>query len=601
MLKILVFHFAVVYSQYSTDRRPTVQIKQGTITGIKLYGEDLKVVDAFLGIPYASPPINYLRFAPPKKHLGWNRTFEATEYASQCPQLPISNKYNEDCLRLNVWAPANAIKTGPKSVVIFIEGIEFQKSSGTPISGQDLAMEDVIVVSINYRLNVFGFLCLGIPEARGNLGLLDQYLGILWVKENIKYFGGDPEKITLFGYSAGAASVMLHVTSPRTLGLYQRIIISSGSPLSPWHISEDPFAPSKKLANILGCYNKDPKIVLKCLQSKSVYDILKSYENYVKMGNPLFLPIVDDFLPENDKYLLKSAEIALQHDTKQQVPIMVGISRKISDFQYNKWHDLSNQGILQLQQHIDHVEIPEIIRKYKLNTNNKVHIMELLKWRFISSSQSHLQLLLKQLKDLDFEAKIEAPLYSLLATLEMSHIGPLYVYYLSDLGIHLNTTNATITSDMLLLFGPLLFSQLGKRRLTNKEYRLSVQVKSAFKNFIIFGDPTPTHENEWKRYTSNDHYVETFQPNIFKQEDDIIDRNRRISFWLNLLPVISQRDQVITTSPKEFSGLDPTASFKHAIYTLVGLVIALLILLGICIIILKKKYKEEHRNFHMGY
>lgn len=102
--------------------------------------------------------------------------------------------------------------------MIFFEGTEFSKSIGIPISGQSLAAEDIIVVTVNYRLNVFGFLCLGIPEARGNSGLLDQYFAILWVKRNIYRFGGDVEKITLFGYSSGAAGTMLHLTSPRTNG-----------------------------------------------------------------------------------------------------------------------------------------------------------------------------------------------------------------------------------------------------------------------------------------------------------------------------------------------------------------------------------------------
>lgn len=106
----------------------------------------------------------------------------------------------------------------PLPVVVFFEGLDFFQSSSIPLSGQDLAAEGIVVVTVNYRLNVFGFFCLGSSDSRGNLGLLDQYFALLWIRENIKQFGGDPEKITLFGYLSGAVSVALHMVSPRTAG-----------------------------------------------------------------------------------------------------------------------------------------------------------------------------------------------------------------------------------------------------------------------------------------------------------------------------------------------------------------------------------------------
>lgn len=101
-------------------------------------------------------------------------------------------------------------------MVLFIDGADFAKDGEIQISGHDLAAEGVVVVSVNYRLNVFGFFCLGTEQARGNLGLLDQYFALLWVRENVVHFGGDSQKITLFGHGSGAASVVLHLVSPRT-------------------------------------------------------------------------------------------------------------------------------------------------------------------------------------------------------------------------------------------------------------------------------------------------------------------------------------------------------------------------------------------------
>lgn len=109
-------------------------------------------------------------------------------------------------------------------MVVFFEGKNFYQSSEFPISGQDLSAEGMVIVTMNYRLNVFGFFCLGSPEARGNLGMLDQYSGLLWIRQNINQFGGDPEKITLYGHQTGAVSVIFHMVSPRTAGLFATLI-----------------------------------------------------------------------------------------------------------------------------------------------------------------------------------------------------------------------------------------------------------------------------------------------------------------------------------------------------------------------------------------
>lgn len=178
----------------------------------------------------------------------------------------------------------NAARFGPLPVVIFFEGIEFRKSNLIPISGQDLAMENVIIVSVNYRLNVFGFLCLQSKEVRGNFGILDQYFSILWVRENIKLFGGDPDKITLFGHNAGAASVVLHMISPRTGGLFQKAIISTGSALSPWHFNNDIGRASQNIIRLLGCTQSYSKSILRCLLTKTTKEILMAYDEYSKVS-----------------------------------------------------------------------------------------------------------------------------------------------------------------------------------------------------------------------------------------------------------------------------------------------------------------------------
>lgn len=109
-------------------------------------------------------------------------------------------------------------------MIVFFEGIDFYKNTELHISGQDLAVEGLVVVTVNYRLNVFGFFCLASNNARGNQGLLDQYFAMLWIRENIKQFGGDPEKLTIYGHSSGAVSVALHMASPRTAGTSRPLV-----------------------------------------------------------------------------------------------------------------------------------------------------------------------------------------------------------------------------------------------------------------------------------------------------------------------------------------------------------------------------------------
>lgn len=110
------------------------------------------------------------------------------------------------------------MRYGPLPVLVFFYSYDFSTTTRSPIEALDLANEGVVVVTVTYRLNVFGFLCLRVPEVRGNMGLLDQYLSLIWIRENIRYFGGDPYKITLYGHSGGATSVALHMISTRTTG-----------------------------------------------------------------------------------------------------------------------------------------------------------------------------------------------------------------------------------------------------------------------------------------------------------------------------------------------------------------------------------------------
>ncbi|XP_076262047.1 carboxylesterase 4A-like isoform X2 [Rhynchophorus ferrugineus] len=590
------------YGQSRGEKKTTIQIRQGILEGKTEYTDTRKIINTYLGIPYAAPPIGLLRFSPPQKHPGWNGTYQAKNHTPRCAQIPRGVNDSEDCLYLNIWVPANSDGYAPLPVVIFFDGIDFSRSSELPyLPGQDFVAEGLVLVTVNYRLNIFGFFCLGTNEARGNLGLLDQYYSIVWIRENIKQFGGDPEKLTLFGHASGAVSVALHLISPRTSGLFQRAIISSGSAVSPWLSHNDPIAASKEVLRILGCnlYITD---YLRCLRSKKTEDILQTVQEYSEsvQYTDAFLPIVDNFLPENNRYLPYEPAKAFREATFFQVPILTGISKPITYPQLNEWYELASKGFQQLYQYVERSKIPDILRAYKFaNSSNRDQIFDLIKWKYTSSSQDDVRVLVNQIKQLEYESKIEAPHYLQLSHLT-SYVQPIYVYYMHDIGFNINTTDGSVSTDLLLLFGPSLLKMIGRRRFVDNEAILSADLKKMWKHFIIFGNPTPGNDKvkQWRKFSPIDKYVEQFHQS---EVENILERTESVTFWNVLLPKFSKYHTTFSTR-KELQNIpDATRNFRHALYTLVGVIVALLVLLIICIILLKRKSHEREREFHIGY
>lgn len=219
---------------------PQVSLAQGTLRGT-WQGPDLAV---FQAIPYAAPPIGDLRWQPPQPPAIWQGTREATAPPNACMQVDWGWNANdahhssEDCLYLNVATPS-LHPDHPLPVIVWIHGGANYNGAGNYPFGQTLTQHGVILVSINYRLGVFGFLAL--PEltsesphlASGNYALLDQIAALRWVRVNIANFGGDPYNVTIAGQSAGAMDVGMLLTAPAAQGLFTHAIAESGGPITP--------------------------------------------------------------------------------------------------------------------------------------------------------------------------------------------------------------------------------------------------------------------------------------------------------------------------------------------------------------------------------
>ena len=206
-------------------------------------------VASFKGIPFAKPPIGPLRWRLPEPAEAWSGTRDATQFAPTCPQAPTQletlmgmavGEQAEDCLYMNVWAPAG--DGGKRPVMVWIHGGAFVLGAGSHgvYDGAGLAALGAVVVTINYRLGAFGFLALGLANdgapGSGAEGIADQILALDWVRRNIASFGGDPDNVTIFGESAGGMSVATLLASPAAQGLFHKAIAQSGGA----HIGHEP-------------------------------------------------------------------------------------------------------------------------------------------------------------------------------------------------------------------------------------------------------------------------------------------------------------------------------------------------------------------------
>ncbi|GJQ72645.1 hypothetical protein Trydic_g1307 [Trypoxylus dichotomus] len=291
------------------------------------------------GIPFAKPPLGNLRFEVPEAPDNWTGTWDATYDRSQCvvvetASLPDSLIYpqgNEDCLYINVYSsklPTNGTLL-PVMVWIYGGGFIDGNSSYTFYGPDRLVAKEVVFVSFNYRVGIFGFLSTNDNVAPGNVGLKDQVFALKWVQNNIKAFGGDPNQVTIFGGSAGAASVSYLTLSPLAKGLFSKAVTESGSALCLWALSRTArkaaFATGKELGIIT---NKSQDLVTR-LKTVPAYNLQRAA--CIVMGaifgaDPLnglvYAPVIE---PPNDGAAVTAASYEeLKRGNFNQVPLLMG-------------------------------------------------------------------------------------------------------------------------------------------------------------------------------------------------------------------------------------------------------------------------------------
>ncbi|KAH6931203.1 hypothetical protein HPB50_022797 [Hyalomma asiaticum] len=296
-----------------TDDRVVVSTTEGKyVAAARAFSEE--TVDVFLGIPYAKPPVGELRFLKPQPVSPWEGAYDATAMKDSCmqPRVPwvfeIPTALSEDCLYLNVWTP-RASETAKLPVLVWFYGGIYKVGSAyeTRYNAAPLvALNDVVVVSCNFRSAMFGYLNADDEGAPGNVGLWDQLMVMQWVQRNARAFGGDPDLVTLFGESSGSMAIHLHLLSPLTAGLFRRVFFMSGTQNTDADVDSvwESIRTGNAVAEALGCANPfqdlttHPDKVLQCLRKCSASEIAEATENVTSPNMLAFLPTFNtEFVP----------------------------------------------------------------------------------------------------------------------------------------------------------------------------------------------------------------------------------------------------------------------------------------------------------------
>ncbi|XP_060547045.1 cholinesterase-like isoform X3 [Pantherophis guttatus] len=515
----------------SASKGDTVVItSSGPIKG-KQFLAGLGSVTAYLGIPYAEPPLGKLRFQKPLPHQPWKQTLETTSFGNSCsqfisrdipeaeiwfPKTPLS----EDCLSLNIWVPhPQPSSSVPVLVWIHGGGYLMGTSSLDMFNGASLsAAENVIVVTINYRLGALGFLYLP-PAAPGNLGLWDQQLALKWVKENAAAFGGDPSQVTILGHSAGGSSVNFHLLAPKSQDLFAQAVIQSGTANAfwAWRSPEEAKQKSLEFVHLLGCSKDNTISIVHCLQSKNVSELIRHEIALSLKGGFLlnfpFRPTVDG------EFLLGDPEKLMEEGQFQAKPVLIGeTSDEAATYVHttfpNITHNLINQeqllkGIQLLVPNPTEDFIRTIALKYSEGNQGPA------KYR---SAMSHFYT----------DRIIACPMIEAAGNIRKSG-SPVYAYLFThrpSWSVWPEWIGASHGAEVPFVFGTLESTLPANQTYTEAEARLSRKMMYYWAEFARTGNPTGSaaSKDEWPLYNATEQNffllnTEPFQERVIEHCD----------------------------------------------------------------------------------
>ncbi|XP_012868196.1 PREDICTED: pyrethroid hydrolase Ces2e-like isoform X1 [Dipodomys ordii] len=503
----------------------------GQVRGSLVHVKDANVgVHTFLGIPFAKPPVGPLRFAPPEHPEPWSGVRDATSYPAMCLQnADLMNSLktgkltippiamSEDCLYLNIYSPASAQEDSNLPVMVWIHGGGLIVGLASWYDGSRLAaIENVVVVTIQYRLGVPGFFSTGDQHATGNWGYLDQVAALHWVQQNIANFGGNPDRVTIFGESAGGTSVSSHVVSPMSRGLFHRAIMESGVALLPDLISSSSEAVRSMVANLSACGQMDSEALVRCLRAKSEEEMLAITKTFQVISG-----VVDGtFLPRHPKELLASADF-------HPVPSIIGIN---SD-EYG-WIIPMTVGFLDTIKGINQRTLPAVMQNMVASKNLPAECAHLLMEEYMGDTEDP-QTLQAQFQDMMGDFMFVMP------ALQVAHFqrfhAPVYFYefqHRKDIisGLKPPHVKADHGDEVAFVFGSFFYGN--SPNFSEKEELLSRRMMKYWANFARNGNPNSEDLFHWPIFDKNELYL---QLDIHPAVGQSL-KASRLKFWTKTLP-----------------------------------------------------------------
>nr|WRI50106.1 acetylcholinesterase 1 [Aleuroglyphus ovatus] len=532
-------------AQASTTNRVTVTAPSGPVIGETVVAS-YRTIARFLGVPYAQPPKRFRRPVPVEK---WSQPIEAVKWPANCYQnlehpfnditksLILSETISEDCLNLNVWTPYPRPKNA--AVMVWIFGGGFY--SGTPaLSLYDgrtiVAEENIVLVCINYRLGNLGFLFFekARTEAPGNAAMFDQIMALQWVRDNIKFFGGNPNNVTLFGESAGAVSISFHLLSPLSRNLFSQAILQSGGPTVPWGTT--PLSKMNQrgllLAEAVGCPRDEDKLELtmECLRNVHPLSLVgnETNENY-GVVEFVFTPIVDGvFLDDQPEKLLESKDF-------KKTKLLLGSNTEEGTYFiiYHLTELFKNSDDVFLTRE-DFVKTVKELTPNMNRIGQEAIMYQYTDWHNPDDTIKNRDAIDKIVGDYHFTCHVNR-----IADKYASVGNEVYMYYFT----HRSTQNpwpkwmGTMHGDEInFIFGEPLNPKLGY---TSEEMHLSRQMMKCWANFAKSGNPTLDENRSWSQlhwplYTTHSKEYLTLATNSTAIGRG--PRTKQCAFWQNYLP-----------------------------------------------------------------
>ncbi|XP_045199078.2 neuroligin-4, X-linked-like [Mercenaria mercenaria] len=549
----------------------SVSTNVGTIIGnmeiVEFDGES-RYVQRFLGIPYAKPPVGERRFERPEPFGKFSDTHNATFHRPHCLQtIPLFYEHledfdkSEDCLYLNLYIPGNTTSRENKfAVMIYVHGGSYAIGGADIYSGDILStFNDVIVVTVNYRLNVFGFLSNG-TKSSGNFGLWDARMAIQWVHDHIRTFGGDPERVTLFGNSAGGSGVMYQAMNPKNKGLFQRIISQSGTSLAFWASQRNPSDLYFQYIKDVGCDLIEFELIAKCLRNKPAEELQTESFNFV--------PSVDrDFVLQEPASLLSGDSLAGKSVSEffAEIDLIDGVTSSDGAVSVPTWQAQLEKKNIDIsmgvpRSYFEKVQVPARLTGVFGDTSavlTETVIHQYTDWARPDDPVATRENMIDLESDTWFFVPAIEAVQKHSAILKKSTS----FFYVFDqkpsfVPIPKWLKGATHTMDVAYVFG--LHESLERKliddqdaiepfKVTQDDIKLSRSLMAMWSNFAKSGNPNSpvsTATIDWPQFDSKDQKYLILSVNMTSQSVKNHPMATRVAFWKDLVPVLRRRCKV---------------------------------------------------------